>query len=382
MKRSVFGPPADNVCGGDEENSSDGRGRLPSFAGWASLFSTAYRRKYFESFFPSMNRVLITGGAGFIGSHLAELLLAEGHSVQALDDLSSGSLANIVQLRRNPEFRFRQGSILDMALVTEAVHEVDVIYHLAASVGVKLVVARQIASIRNNVRGTDNILAAASAAGKKVLLTSTSEVYGRGDREIFSEKDDLAMGLTTKGRWSYACSKALDEYLAFAFRREHGLPVTVVRLFNTVGERQSSHYGMVLPTFVKQALAQEALTIHGDGRQSRCFCYVGDVVRALRQLMEHPASDGEIYNIGATESITIEELADRVIRLTESTSAKVYVPYAEAYAPGFEDVTKRVPDILKIQRLIGFRPSLNLDGIIARLRDALVAGRVQSLSQS
>ena len=315
------------------------------------------------------HRVLITGGAGFIGSHLAEKLLAEQYKVDVIDDLSTGSLANIIYLRTNPNFRFIQGTATDRRLLTETLRGDDAIYHLAASVGVRLVVEKLVQSIESNVKGGEAVLAVASDLGKKVLLTSTSEVYGRGDREVFSEEDDLAMGPTIKGRWSYACSKALDEYLAFAYHMERELPVTVVRLFNTVGERQSSHYGMVLPTFVKQAIAGQPLTIHGDGTQSRCFCHVSDVVGALQKLMESDEANGEVYNVGSTESVTIEELADRVIELTGSRSEKKFIPYDEAFRLGFEDITKRVPDISKIKRLIGFEPSLTLDDIIIRLRD-------------
>jgi UDP-glucose 4-epimerase len=321
---------------------------------------------------PSGHRALVTGGAGFIGSHLSERLLRQGYTVQVLDDLSTGSLGNIAHLRRTAAFSFVHGTVLDAELVRGLVQEADVIYHLAASVGVKLVVERQIASMQNNVRGCEIVLAAASEGRKKVLLASTSEVYGRGNRESFSEDDDLAMGPTTRGRWSYACSKALDEYLAFAYRAEHRLPVTVARLFNTIGERQSSHYGMVVPTFVRQALAGKPLTIHGDGAQSRCFCYVGDVVGALIGLMEHPETDGEVYNVGSTESVTIEELADRVIALTGGMSTKEHIAYADAYPSGFEDAVRRVPNIAKIQRLIGFSPRLSLDDIIVKIRDAVV----------
>ncbi|MFH1353942.1 MAG: GDP-mannose 4,6-dehydratase [bacterium] len=314
-------------------------------------------------------RVLITGGAGFIGSHLAEHLLQNGNIVYILDNLSTGSLGNISHLRSNAHLDFVHGSVTDRNLLAQLIQRVDVVYHLAASVGVKLVVEELVESIENNVRGGEAVLAVASELGKKVLLTSTSEVYGRGCREVFSEEDDLAMGPTTKGRWSYACSKALDEYMAFAYHIERELPVTVVRLFNTTGERQSSHYGMVLPTFVKQAIAGNPLTIHGDGQQSRCFCHVSDVVGALHQLMESDQANGEVYNVGSTNSVTIDELADRVIELTGSRSEKVYVPYEEAFKQGFEDVTKRVPDISKLQKLIGFKPSLTLDDIIIRLRE-------------
>lgn len=317
-------------------------------------------------------KYLITGGAGFIGSYLAEHMLQLGHEVIVLDDLSTGLEDNIAALAHDERFQFIRGSVLNRRLVGELVNSSDAVFHLAASVGVKRVVERLVASIENNVHGMENVLAAAAGGRKKVLLTSTSEVYGRGRGEVFSENDDLAMGPTVKGRWSYACSKALDEYLAFAYRRERGVPVTVVRLFNTVGERQRGHFGMVLPTFVRQALAGEPLTIHGDGQQSRCFCHVSDVVPALAALMEHPGAEGEVFNLGATHGVTIEALADRVLAVTGSASEKVFVPYVQAYTADFEDITKRVPHIRKAAALVGFAPSVSLDEIIVRMRDYLL----------
>lgn len=314
-----------------------------------------------------MKRALITGGSGFIGSHLAEYLLKQGQAVTVVDDLSTGSISNIEHLKKNPHFRYTVDTILNRQLLAELIDSADVIYHLAASVGVKLIVSRLVDSIENNIRGTEYVLEFASKKKKKVLLTSTSEVYGRGERPDFSEDNDLMMGPTTKSRWSYACSKALDEYLGFAYYNEHGLPVVVARLFNTVGERQTDAYGMVLPSFIKQALSHQPLTIYGSGLQSRCFCYVKDVVEALYQLMEHSATAGEVYNIGSTENVTIDELADRVLAITNSISPKVYIPYHEAYREGFEDIQRRVPDIEKIKRLIGFEPSLTVDDIIRRL---------------
>lgn len=319
----------------------------------------------------SLKHYLVTGGAGFIGSHLADYLLAKGDEVYVLDDLSTGSIRNLEAARRSPRFHYVIGSVLNQPLLAELIDTVDSVYHLAASVGVKLIVERLVESIENNVKGTEYVLQMASKKGRKVLLTSTSEVYGRGRKEIFSETDDLMMGPTTKSRWSYACSKALDEYLAFAYHQEKGVPVTVARLFNTVGERQTDAYGMVLPTFVKQAIAGHPLTIHGDGAQSRCFCHVSDVVAALVNLMEHPAANGEVYNIGSTESVTMSELADRVISLTRSPSEKKYIPYKDAYPAGFEDISRRIPDISKIHTLIGFTPSHSLNQIIERLHRRL-----------
>lgn len=314
-----------------------------------------------------MQKVLITGGAGFIGSHLAEHLLAQGQEVYILDDLSTGRRENLVKCLESPHCHFIQGSVLNSSLVAPLIKEVDEIYHLAASVGVKLIVEQLVGSIGNNVQGTEIVLRLANVARKRVLLTSTSEVYGRSNTRPFSEEDDLQMGPTLKSRWSYACSKALDEYLAFAYYHEFGLPVTVVRLFNTVGERQTDTYGMVLPSFVKQALHNEPLTIYGDGQQTRCFCHVSDVAPALAKLMAHPEAVGQVFNVGSTEEISIEGLADRIIEVTNSRSQKAFIPYTEAYTKGFDDISRRVPDISKIQRLINFNPSLSLDAIITQV---------------
>lgn len=314
-------------------------------------------------------KALITGGSGFIGSHLAEYLLARGQEVFVIDDLSTGAITNISGLKSNPLFHYFINSIFNESLLAELADEVDVVYHLAASVGVKVVVENLVGSIENNVRGTELVLAMASKKKKKVLIASTSEVYGRGEKEVFRESDDLQMGPTTKSRWSYACSKALDEYLTLAYHQERKLPVTVVRLFNTVGERQTDAYGMVIPSLVRQALHGAPLTIHGDGEQSRCFCHVSDVVRALHQLMEHPSTNGQVYNIGSTQSITINELADEILRLTNSSSSKQNIPYTEVYNAGFDDITRRVPDISKIYNLIGWQPTMKLEEIITRIRD-------------
>jgi UDP-glucose 4-epimerase len=308
--------------------------------------------------------VLITGGAGFIGSHLADALIAEGKEVFVIDDLSTGSRANIAHLEPNPRFHLVNGSILERATLERVVERVDFVYHLAAAVGVQLVVTRPVHTIQDNVRGTENVLAAACARSVGVLVTSTSEVYGKSDKERFREDDDLLIGPPIYGRWSYACSKLLDEFLAMAYWQEHGLPVFIVRLFNTVGQRQTGRYGMVLPRFVQQALREEPITVHGDGQQTRCFCHVSDTVRALRELPAHARAVGQVYNVGSTEEVTILELARRVKLFTESRSPLRFVPYDTAYAKGFEDMRRRVPSIEKIYQLIGWRPTQSLDDIV------------------
>lgn len=312
-------------------------------------------------------KALITGGAGFIGSHLAEYLIKKKQQVIILDDLSTGSLKNLSKIHRSSSFHFFKGSIQDASILEKLIDSADIIYHLAAIVGVQLVIKNPLKTIENNIRGTENVLKIASKYGKKVLFTSTSEVYGKSSKDKFSENDDLSTGPTTKSRWSYACSKIVDEHLALAYLKEKKLPVIIVRLFNTVGERQSGRYGMVVPRFISQALHNENITIYGDGRQSRCFCYVGDVVWALRKLMDREEAEGEIYNIGSCESVTINELSDRVIKLTSSKSKKVYIPYVKAYGEGFEETMKRMPNIDKVKKLIGFQPKFNLDAIINKM---------------
>jgi len=309
-------------------------------------------------------RVLITGGAGFIGSHLCEAYLDRGDEVHVLDDLSTGSFDNIAHLREHPCFGYTIGSVLHRSLVAELIDDCDVVFHLAAAVGVKLIVQSPVRTIENNVYGTEVVLAMAGKKKRRVLLTSTSEVYGLSHQLPFREDGPLVLGATTKGRWSYACSKAIDEFLALAHWRENGLPVTIARLFNTVGPRQTGRYGMVVPTFIKQALAGRPITVHGDGSQSRCFTHVADVVAALMKLMDHTKAIGEVVNIGSTEEVTITELARRVKCLTGSSSEIVYVPYSEAYEAGFEDMSRRVPDITKVGQLIGFRPSRCLKQIL------------------
>ena len=309
-------------------------------------------------------KALITGGAGFIGSHLAEALLARGDSVAVIDDLSTGSIRNIEHLKGEKRFRYTIGSVMDMPVLAELVDDADVVFHLAAAVGVRLVVERPVSTIETNVRGTENVLECANKKRKKVLLASTSEVYGRSVRDRFNEEDDLLIGPPTTGRWRYACSKALDEFLAMAYFKEKGLPAVIARLFNTVGPRQTGEYGMVVPNFVRQALADEPITVHGDGEQTRCFCHVRDVVGALVALVEHPGALGGVFNIGSSDEITIRTLAEQVKAVLGSKSEIVLVPYDDVYEEGFEDMRRRAPDISKIRALIGFEPTLDLATII------------------
>src|SRR5438105_3692183 len=309
-------------------------------------------------------RYLITGGAGFIGSHLADRLLADGHEVWAIDDLSTGSIYNIEHLKAHPRYHYAIDSIMNVPLVAELVDRVDVVVHLAAAVGVKLIVESPVRTIETNVRGTEIVLSVAGKKKRRVLVASTSEVYGLSTDVPFREDGNLVMGATTKGRWSYACSKAIDEFLALAYWREKKLPTVVVRLFNTVGPRQTGQYGMVIPTFVKQALSGRPITVFGTGEQTRCFGFVKDVVGALINLMERDEAVGEVFNVGSNEEVTIMELARRVKELTGSKSEIVTVPYDEAYEEGFEDMPRRVPDISKVGALTGFRPTVTLDQIL------------------
>ena len=311
-----------------------------------------------------MQRVLITGGAGFIGSHLAEALVTEGKEVFVIDDLSTGSIANIAHLQSNPKFHFTKGSILKADVLEPLIEQVDFVYHLAAAVGVELVVRSVVFTIEDNVRGTENVLAAAAERKVGLLLTSTSEVYGKSERDRFREDDDLLIGPPTFGRWSYACSKLLDEFLALAYWREKKLPVFIARLFNTVGQRQTGRYGMVVPRFVQAALRDEPIIIHGNGKQTRCFCHVTDVVRALVALPNQARAVGQVYNIGSTEEISILELARRVKQMTESQSELRLIPYDQAYSKGFEDMRRRVPSTDKIHQLMGWRPTKSLDEIL------------------
>lgn len=307
---------------------------------------------------------LITGGAGFIGSHLSDALLDQGHRVSVIDDLSTGSMRNIAHLRDQPRFRYVIDTMMKAPLLAELVDEADAVFHLAAAVGVKLIVESPVRTIETNIQCTELLLQLAAKKRKKVLIASTSEVYGKSADIPFRESGDLVMGATTRGRWSYACSKAIDEFLAVAYWREKRLPTVVVRLFNTVGPRQTGQYGMVIPRFVAQALANEPITVYGDGRQSRCFTHVSDTVRALVGLMEHEGAVGEVYNVGSDHEITILELAHRIREMTGSVSELVFLPYAVAYESNFEDMARRVPCIDKIRRAIGWEPTVPIDGIL------------------
>jgi UDP-glucose 4-epimerase len=328
-------------------------------------------------------RFLITGGAGFIGSHLSDLLIEHGHSVHVLDDLSTGAIENIRHLKHDRRFGYTIGSAEDHAVVAELVDGADVVVHLAAAVGVTLVVESPVRAIETNVHGTEVVLKHASKKKKPVLIASTSEVYGKSQSLPFREDGDLQMGATDMGRWAYACSKAIDEFLAIAYWRERALPTTVVRLFNTVGPRQTGNYGMVVPRLVAQALAGEPLTVYGDGRQTRCFCHVADVVQALFALATNERAYGNVFNVGATTEISIHDLAQMIIDVTDSKSEISLIPYDEAYGEGFEDMYRRVPDTTKIRELIDWRPTRTLQDVVqdvvacqrdARSPVAMVAG--------
>jgi UDP-glucose 4-epimerase len=319
---------------------------------------------------PAKRRALVTGGAGFIGSHLCELLLADGWEVFALDDLSTGSIQNVAHLRDRRDFHLVVDSVLSPAVVNELVYKCDVVYHLAAAVGVRLIVERPVHTLVTNVQGTETVLEFCNRFDKRVLVASTSEVYGDPRDDVpFVEDARRVYGPTTQRRWAYADSKAMDEFLALAYHQERGLDCVIVRLFNTVGPRQSGQYGMVIPRFVQNALAGAPLEIHGDGLQSRCFCHVTDTIRALRDLVDAPELNGEIYNVGSTERIGILELAQRVLELTGSSSELVYVPYDRVYGQGIDDMLHRKPSIDKIRMAVGWRPSLDLDRILADVID-------------
>jgi UDP-glucose 4-epimerase len=318
-------------------------------------------------------RALVTGGAGFIGSHLTEALLAMGQEVVVLDDLSTGRAENLQAVQKHPRLEVVLGSVTDEALVRKLVAAADVVYHLAAAVGVQLILDRPVGTIETNIVGTETVLRVACETRPRVMIASTSEVYGKNDRVPLSEEDDRLLGPTTKSRWSYACSKAIDEFLALAYHHEHRLPVTIIRFFNTIGPRQTGRYGMVVPRFVRQALDGQPITVYGDGRQSRCFTDVEDAVRATIALALSPAAIGEVFNVGTPQELTIGDLAERVRALAGSSSPTVLVPYEQAYQPGFEDLRRRVPDVRKVERVVGYRSRVPLDEtlrrVIAYLRD-------------
>lgn len=324
-------------------------------------------------------QVLITGGAGFIGSHLAETLLAQGHQVTIIDDLSTGRFENIEHLVDHPLFSFAIDTITNEVVMDRLVSECDTIFHLAAAVGVRLIVERPVHTIETNVMGTESVLRAALRYRAKVLLASTSEVYGKGNSVPFCENDDVVLGPTARNRWAYAASKMVDEFLALAYHREKGLPVVIFRLFNTVGPRQIGRYGMVIPRFVQQAMQGKPLTVYGDGTQSRCFLHVKDAVAAILALDRSPEAIGKVFNVGSTEEITIKDLARRVLAAVEAAGVApakpadlderiVMIPYEEAYAEGFEDMERRVPDVSNIRQCVGWQPRYNLDDI---LRDVI-----------
>lgn len=316
-------------------------------------------------------KFLITGGAGFIGSHLSDRLLNEGHSVHVIDDLSTGSIENISHLRDEPRFSYTIDSVAEVSLIAELVDEADVVYHLAAAVGVQLIVDSPVRTLETNVHLTEIILSAASKKHKPVLFTSTSEVYGKSVDLPFREDGDMTFGATDKGRWAYACSKAIDEFLAVAYYRERGLPTTIFRLFNTVGPRQTGNYGMVIPRLVSQALAGDPLTVYGDGRQRRCFCHVEDTVGALVDMAGVDSAYGRVFNVGSQQEVSIYDLARRILDLTGSDSEIVFVPYAEAYDSGFEDMERRIPDLRRIEEIIGWQPRHDLDDILIDVIDSV-----------
>jgi nucleoside-diphosphate-sugar epimerase len=312
-------------------------------------------------------KALVTGGAGFIGSHLTEALLAAGHEIAVIDDLSTGHVKNLRAVESRRTLTTHWASILEEERLQEFVDEADIVYHLAAAVGVRLILERPVETIETNILGTDRILRCAAKGQKRVVIASTSEVYGKNDNAPFKEDDDSVLGPTVKSRWSYACSKAIDEFLGLAYCRSKGVPVVIVRYFNTIGPRQVGRYGMVVPRFVRQALAGEPITVYGDGEQSRSFTDVSDAVRATIALSTCDQAIGGVFNIGNGHEVTINELAARVKRLTNSVSTVVHVPYEEAYEEGFEDTRRRVPDISKLRATIGFTPELDLDSSLRKV---------------
>ncbi len=322
-------------------------------------------------------KALITGGAGFIGSHLAEQLLARGDEVCVIDDLSTGKLENVAHLRNHPRFHLAVETILNETVMDRLVSECDVIFHLAAAVGVELIVKSPVETIERNVLGTHVVLRLAARYLRKVLITSTSEIYGKSESIPFCEEDDRVLGATTKSRWSYSCSKAIDEFLALAYHKEKGVPTVIMRLFNTVGPRQTGRYGMVIPRLVRQALAGEPLTVYGDGEQVRCFTYVADVVWAAMHLMDEPRAIGEVFNVGNDKGISIVELARKIIAMTGSKSEISFVPYSKAYEEGFEDMRIRVPSLAKVHSVIGYEPKVQLDETLQHVIDHFLANKSQ-----
>lgn len=310
-------------------------------------------------------RYLVTGGAGFIGSHLIDALLARGDQVVALDNLSTGRLSNLDAAGRHENFRFVQGSVLDELVVDELTHECDIVVHLAAAVGVKLIVDQPLKSLTTNIRGSEIVIESAHRYRRKIIVASTSEIYGKNSSDALHEDADRILGSPTVARWAYSVAKSVDEVLAYAYHKERGLPTVVVRLFNTVGPRQSPAYGMVIPRFIAQALANETLTVYGDGTQTRCFGHVADIVDGMLRLVDHPDAIGDVFNIGSQGEISMVDLARKVIEMTGSLSSLELIPYEKAYEAGFEDMTRRVPDTTKINRLTGWTPSRNLDDILS-----------------
>ena len=315
------------------------------------------------------SRALITGGAGFVGSHLAEALLERSWKVEVVDDLSTGTIHNIEHLKSLDGFSYHIDTVMNAPLTAELVDRADVVFHLGAAVGVRLIVEEPVRTIETNIKATELVLELAAKKNKKLLVASTSEVYGKLDKPTFSESDDVVLGPTSKSRWCYAASKMIDEFLALAYARERGLPVTVLRLFNTIGPRQTGQYGMVVPRFVEQALTGQPITVYGDGTQRRSFTWVGDVVDAMIALVQHPGAIGEVFNVGHTKEISIHDLALLVREIAESKSEIAFVPFEDAYEEGFEDMPRRLPDISKLQRLIGYEPTLDLSDILNEIME-------------
>jgi UDP-glucose 4-epimerase len=316
-------------------------------------------------------RYLVTGGAGFVGSHLVDALLKRGDQVSVLDDLSTGRHQNIRHHLNNPDFSFISGSILDADLVDDSIRRADIVFHLAAAVGVKLIVERPLESLATNIRGSEIVLEKAHKYGRKIMVTSTSEIYGKNSSDLLDEEDDRILGSPLKTRWSYSEAKAIEEVLAYSYWREKGLPTVIVRLFNTVGPRQVGSYGMVVPRFIESALQNKPLTVYGDGTQKRCFCHVQDVISGLLMLIDNPLAEGKVFNLGSQEEISITELAKKIISLTSSTSEINYIPYDEAYEDGFEDMPRRVPGTTKVKNLTGWNTTKTLVDIVADVRSDL-----------